>query len=280
MTENEKILTAEVERLNKRIATLAVGFGVPDGGRYLADWDARIAKFKALVGEGGRVSDFPDDDLIQRCKEMIEWGKTGLLNGGSGGAVRKLAEAWKEKAGEFNALNIAESETKDDAMKALIRLAAFSSPIPAPKAGASLLVEIERALLDDDHFGGAVHSQDVLGEYARASAAAIAHRLAAFVASPVEWQDIASAPKDGSKVDLLFPYPHGRTNGCAWREGGVYGAGNWYWAKPTWQSQPGLGIDWHLLPETEWEVCSYPNEQPTHWVRPLPDPVAPVSVAA
>lgn len=38
---------AEIERLAKRLDLLAVGFGVPDGGRYIADWQTRIDKFKA-----------------------------------------------------------------------------------------------------------------------------------------------------------------------------------------------------------------------------------------
>lgn len=82
------------------------------------------------------------------------------------------------------------------------------------------------------------------------------------------WQPIETAPKDGSKVDLLFPYPRGRTIDCMWRQGGVDGDGRWVWLKPIWSSQPGLGIDWHLAPESEWEVCSYPNMEPTHWMLP------------
>jgi hypothetical protein len=86
------------------------------------------------------------------------------------------------------------------------------------------------------------------------------------------WQPIETVPKDGSKVDLLYPYPRGRTIDCEWRQGDVHGDGRWCWLKPLWGSQPGLGIDWHLLPESEWEVCSYPNLDPTHWMRPPPLP--------
>lgn len=80
-----------------------------------------------------------------------------------------------------------------------------------------------------------------------------------------EWRTMEDAPKDGTKIDLLFPYPRGRTIDCQWRKGGVYGDGGWFWSKPTWGAQPGLDIDWHLLPEEKWDIGSYPNEQPTHW---------------
>lgn len=75
------------------------------------------------------------------------------------------------------------------------------------------------------------------------------------------WQPIDSAPKDGTKVDLLFAYPRGRTNDCEWRQGDVYGDGGWYWSRPTWK-------DFELLPESEWDTNRYPNMEPTHWMLP------------
>ena len=42
---------AEIERQNKRLDLLAVGFGVPDGGRYIADWQTRIKKYQDQAAE-------------------------------------------------------------------------------------------------------------------------------------------------------------------------------------------------------------------------------------
>lgn len=76
-----------------------------------------------------------DNDLVQRCKEIIDWSKTGLLAGGSGGSVRALAERLQSKVGEAYALRVAEDQTKDDAMREIIRLAvarpATESSLPA-----------------------------------------------------------------------------------------------------------------------------------------------------
>jgi len=153
-------------------------------------------------------------NLIQRCKELLERSRTGLLHGGEGGQIRALVERLKaDGIPNTAALSVAESITKDEAMKELVRQSTS-------------------------------------------------------LATAVVWQPIDTAPKDGSKVDLMFEYPRGRQNDCEWRQDGVYGDGGWYWLKPQWQSQPGLGIDWHLLPEDEWEVCNYPNMQPSHWMRP------------
>lgn len=44
-------LEAEVSRLRERLELLAVGFDVPDGGKYIADWQARIKKYRALAAQ-------------------------------------------------------------------------------------------------------------------------------------------------------------------------------------------------------------------------------------
>lgn len=58
-------------------------------------------------------------DLKQRCHEVLEWQKTGLLNGGTGGQLRALAEKLGE---EQNVpvryrLTLAEKITADEAMQ-------------------------------------------------------------------------------------------------------------------------------------------------------------------
>jgi len=84
-----------------------------------------------------------------------------------------------------------------------------------------------------------------------------------------QWQPIETAPKDGTKIDLFYPYPRGRTINCYWM--GEHAAG-WVWRRPTW----GAGA---LLPESEWDIGSYPNLEPTHWMR-LPPPPADAMIAA
>lgn len=72
---------AEIERLTERHDFLAAGFGVPDGGRYLADWQTRISKFKATESElstlrarvrevvGGMLAHSCVADAGQDCKD-------------------------------------------------------------------------------------------------------------------------------------------------------------------------------------------------------------------
>ena len=69
-------------------------------------------------------------DLVQRCRELLDWSKTGILNGGKGGALRAYADRLKEKIGEHYALNVAESNTKNEAMRELVRLATEPQSVP------------------------------------------------------------------------------------------------------------------------------------------------------
>lgn len=96
----------------------------------------------------------------------------------------------------------------------------------------------------------------------RIRAAARAAIAAYLQAEPQEgWRAMESEepPKDGTKIDLLYPYPRGRTIDCYWDAsiGGV-----WASRRPSWR-------DFVLLPESEWDLSTYPNMEPTHW-RPAP----------
>ncbi len=72
-----------------------------------------------------------------------------------------------------------------------------------------------------------------------------------------EWQDISTAPRDGTHVDLYFPGKIGRKTD--W----------WFSRDPIW------GGDGEWI--SEYRECGqdltaiYPNTKPTHWM-PLPTP--------
>jgi hypothetical protein len=93
----------------------------------------------------------------------------------------------------------------------------------------------------------------------------IAWRDAHVAAAKSEWQPIETAPRDGSKIDLMFREPRGRQLDCFWYEGSIKPDGGWFWRTPTW------GDGGELLPEVEWHLNCYPNNEPTHWMlRPAP----------
>jgi len=75
------------------------------------------------------------------------------------------------------------------------------------------------------------------------------------------WRTIDSAPKDGTKIDLLYPYPRGRQIDCYWASGGIWEGGHWLRCEPSWKN----GV---LLAEDEWQTVALPNMQPTHWRLP------------
>jgi len=67
-------------------------------------------------------------DLAQRCREIIEWRKTGLLHHGEGGALRQFAENL-ENIPEYSRLEIAEHHTVLEAMQFVVD----HEPVEAPK---------------------------------------------------------------------------------------------------------------------------------------------------
>lgn len=79
---------------------------------------------------------------------------------------------------------------------------------------------------------------------------------------PRTWMAMDSAPKDGTKIDLLFPYPRGRVANCYWK--GELGF-TWVWKRATW------GDNGELLPEDKWSISSFPNMEPLAWVPAISD---------
>ena len=74
------------------------------------------------------------------------------------------------------------------------------------------------------------------------------------------WRPIATAPRDGTKVDLLYPHPRGRTINCFWHPR----TRTWMWRTPQWEGDT-------LLPEHQWDLHHAPDAQPTHWrLAPVP----------
>lgn len=64
-------------------------------------------------------------NLVERCKELVEWADTGLLNGGTGGAMRELAAQLQSTGiSPYDAMSVAEHKTHKEAMTALPELVA------------------------------------------------------------------------------------------------------------------------------------------------------------
>ena len=57
------------------------------------------------------------------------------------------------------------------------------------------------------------------------------------------WRPIATAPRDGTRVDLLYPHPRGRMINCFWH----VRTRTWMWRTPRWQGDT-------LLPEHQWDL--------------------------
>jgi hypothetical protein len=61
----------------------------------------------------------PSADLVQRCREVLNWKRTGVLHGD---ALRRLAASeWRHKD-ERNELRLAETQTADEAMEMIVLL--------------------------------------------------------------------------------------------------------------------------------------------------------------
>jgi len=73
------------------------------------------------------------------------------------------------------------------------------------------------------------------------------------------WKPMQIAPKDGTLIDLMYPYPRGRAINCQWKHG------SWGFKTPTWK-------DGELLDPEKWHWNTYPNLQPYAWMTPPPFP--------
>lgn len=56
-------------------------------------------------------------DLVQRCQEILEWQKTGLLK--QGGAINRMAASLMHIPESYR-LSVAEKNTQDEAMRYVI----------------------------------------------------------------------------------------------------------------------------------------------------------------
>ena len=86
------------------------------------------------------------------------------------------------------------------------------------------------------------------------------------------WHPMDTAPKDGTKVDLLFPYPISYRLEYFWATEGPM-AGAWCHRRPTYTFdgvEPPNGAV--LLPEDKWDWQMYPNMEPLAWTWPMKMP--------
>jgi len=89
--------------------------------------------------------------------------------------------------------------------------------------------------------------------------------IAAYAAALPQWRGMESAPKDGTKVDLLYPFPRGRMIDAYWD---AELGGHWVRKEPRWEAG-------NLLPEKGWYTVAYPNTEPLAWMPLPPPPVSP-----
>lgn len=102
-------LEAENKRLAERLDLLAVGFGVPDGGRYIADWQTKIDKLKAAERElaeayerAAKVADehrahVPNHDPEMQSDDLVAQGY-GNAAFNIAAAIRKMSQEVKHEA--------------------------------------------------------------------------------------------------------------------------------------------------------------------------------------
>jgi hypothetical protein len=116
------------------------------GQGYVLGWNANeAASLLRTVGndrrhvQAGRIAvarqsspEATDPDLVARCRELLDWNTTSLLHGGKGGKVRELADRLQtmKDIPKDQALKLAEINTRDDALREVVRLAAGNGNSP------------------------------------------------------------------------------------------------------------------------------------------------------
>ena len=89
------------------------------------------------------------NELIERCKEILEWKKTGLLNGD---ALREYANR-QPYGSEYNKLAIAEAVTLKDAAEAFVELAARVAELKARLSEVVADLEMRSYLKRGEEYG-------------------------------------------------------------------------------------------------------------------------------
>ena len=89
------------------------------------------------------------NELIESCKEILEWKKTGLLNGD---ALREYANR-QPYGSEYNKLAIAEAVTLKDAAEAFVELAARVAELKARLSEVVADLEMRSYLKRGEEYG-------------------------------------------------------------------------------------------------------------------------------
>lgn len=79
---------------------------------------AAIREAEAAAEARGRANSIlPNDDLLERCAELLRWYSSGEL---TGSAIRELANAIAPTLSTHSALRLAENRTHEDAMRFVV----------------------------------------------------------------------------------------------------------------------------------------------------------------
>lgn len=89
-----------------------------DAGDLRVHFATAIREAEAAGEARGRAMErLPNDDLMQRCQELLNWYSSGEL---TGSAIRELANAIAPTLSTHSALRLAENRTHEDAMRFVV----------------------------------------------------------------------------------------------------------------------------------------------------------------